>query len=52
MARKLLETTRELSLPTVAEGVERPEEIIRLQEHGVDFVQGFLFAHPAAPPLL
>ena len=50
VARKLLETARELGLKTVAEGVESPGEYAWLREHGADFVQGYLFARPAAPP--
>ncbi len=52
VARKLLETTQELGLKTVAEGVETQSEHAWLKEHGADFVQGFLFARPAAPPPL
>ncbi|CAA9566018.1 MAG: hypothetical protein AVDCRST_MAG88-1899, partial [uncultured Thermomicrobiales bacterium] len=44
--------TRELGLLTVAEGVERQAEFTWLHEQGVDFVQGYPFARPAAPPLL
>ncbi len=50
VARKLLETAQELGLRTVAEGVERAEEWEWARAHGADFVQGYLFARPAAPP--
>ena len=50
VARKLLETARALGLKTIAEGVESPGEYAWLRENGADFVQGFLFARPAAPP--
>ncbi|BCM92677.1 putative cyclic di-GMP phosphodiesterase PdeG [Abditibacteriota bacterium] len=50
VAGKLLETVQELGLSTVAEGVERPEELNWICAHGADFAQGYLFAKPATPP--
>ena len=50
VTRKLLETAQELGLQTVAEGIERREEWEWARAHGADFVQGYLFARPAAPP--
>lgn len=47
---KLLESARNLGIRTVAEGVESDGEWRWLQEHRVDFVQGFLFAEPGVPP--
>jgi len=52
VARKLLETAQGLGLQTIAEGIERHEEWEWAREHGADFVQGYLFARPAAPPPL
>lgn len=52
IARKLLETARELHIETVAEGVECESEYSWLQQHGADYVQGFHFAIPASPPPL
>ncbi len=49
-ARKLLETAQGLNLKTIAEGIERPEEWEWVREAGADFVQGYFFARPAAPP--
>lgn len=40
---------RSLNMEIIAEGVERPEEVTRLEELGCDLAQGFLFAHPAPP---
>ena len=50
LAGKLLEAARELGLRTVAEGVEVRDEWDWVRDHGADFVQGFLFARPAAEP--
>lgn len=52
IAHKLLETARDLDMRTVAEGVEQIDEYRWLQEHGADYVQGYLFARPASPPPL
>ncbi len=37
---------RALKLPTVAEGVEREEQLSYLRNLGVDYIQGYLFARP------
>lgn len=50
VAGKLLETVRELGLSTVAEGIERPEELSWVADRGANFAQGYLFARPATPP--
>jgi EAL domain-containing protein (putative c-di-GMP-specific phosphodiesterase class I) len=50
VAGKLLETVQELGLSTVAEGIERREELCWVADRGANFVQGYLFAHPATPP--
>lgn len=50
LAAKMLEATQELSVQTVAEGVEHPDELAWLRAHGVDFVQGFLIGRPAPQP--
>ncbi len=50
LLRKLVEACRELGLLTVAEGVETRAEWDWLRAHGVDFVQGYYFARPAATP--
>lgn len=53
VARKLLETAREIGVTTIAEGIETHEELQWLCEHGADYVQGYFFAKPAPiPPLL
>jgi EAL domain-containing protein (putative c-di-GMP-specific phosphodiesterase class I)/GGDEF domain-containing protein len=49
--RHLVETTiefaRSQSIMTVAEGVERPEELEIVSELGIDYVQGFFAARPS-----
>ncbi len=50
VARKLIETARELELKTIAEGIETAEELEWVKQHGADFVQGYYFARPAVPP--
>ncbi len=50
VASKLIETVKELELATIAEGIERPEELAWVREQGADFAQGYFFARPAVPP--
>jgi EAL domain-containing protein (putative c-di-GMP-specific phosphodiesterase class I) len=52
VASKLLELARELGVTTIAEGIETRAEWEWCRSHGADFVQGYLFARPAAPPPL
>jgi diguanylate cyclase (GGDEF)-like protein/PAS domain S-box-containing protein len=42
----ILQIARDLSLGTVAEGVEEPEQMERLRELGCDLGQGFLLGRP------
>lgn len=51
IAAKLLEIARELGIRTVAEGIERREELEWVRAHGATFVQGYLIARPTSPPL-
>jgi EAL domain-containing protein (putative c-di-GMP-specific phosphodiesterase class I) len=46
----LVGLARKLSVKVVAEGIETPHQMRVCQEAGVDYMQGFLFARPAAPP--
>ena len=50
VARNLIETVKELELSTIAEGIERPEELDWVRNQGADFAQGYFFARPAVPP--
>ena len=47
---KLLGVARSLGIPIVAEGVETEKEWRWVQEHHVDYVQGFYVAQPDDPP--
>ena len=49
---KLLEMARELGVKTVVEGVETVGEWAWAARHGADYLQGYLFARPAAVPPL
>ena len=51
IARKLLEIGRELGIGTIVEGIEQPEELRWVREHGADFVQGFLLGLPSEKPM-
>lgn len=46
IVNNVLDLARRLNIPTVAEGVERPEQLQYLTVHGVDFFQGYLFSTP------
>ena len=50
ITQKLLEIAQQLGIRTVAEGIETPEELRWVREHGVDYVQGYLIARPQSPP--
>jgi len=52
IARKILEVAQELDLRTIAEGIERPEELAWAHEHGADYLQGYLLGRPAEYPTL
>lgn len=46
MARAIISMSETLHLGTIAEGIERPEQIAMLQGLGCEMGQGYLFAHP------
>lgn len=52
VSRSLLNLAGELGIPVIAEGVERVEEYEWLRENGATYMQGYLFARPAAEPPL
>ncbi|MEM9121745.1 MAG: GGDEF domain-containing phosphodiesterase [Pseudomonadota bacterium] len=49
--RALIDLARNLGIKTVAEWVDRPEEIELLQSYGVDYLQGFYFSKPTLKPI-
>jgi EAL domain-containing protein (putative c-di-GMP-specific phosphodiesterase class I) len=46
IVRAVAHLAADMGLVTVAEGVERPEELTFLRDYGCDLAQGFLFAPP------
>jgi EAL domain-containing protein (putative c-di-GMP-specific phosphodiesterase class I) len=42
----IISMARPLGLDVVAEGVETPEQMEYLREHGCDIAQGFFFSQP------
>ncbi len=46
MVTHTIEMAKDLGLEVVVEGIETEQERIFFIEHGVDFLQGYLFAHP------
>jgi EAL domain-containing protein (putative c-di-GMP-specific phosphodiesterase class I) len=50
IAEKIIEIAQSLDIATVAEGVEKPEELEWVRSRGVEFVQGFLTGHPEELP--
>ncbi|HKJ84410.1 MAG TPA: EAL domain-containing protein [Mariprofundaceae bacterium] len=47
IVRGILQTCGELGITTIAEGVERREELDVLQSLGIELIQGYYFARPA-----
>jgi diguanylate cyclase (GGDEF)-like protein len=46
IAKAIIGMAHSLKLAVVAEGVEAPEQLAFLQQHGCDVVQGYLFSRP------
>ncbi len=49
LVHSIIRLARSLELETVAEGVERPEQVVRLRALGARLGQGFHFARPMDP---
>ncbi len=47
--QSVIDVAKTLAMKTVAEGVERPDQRVALQELQCDYVQGYLFAEPTPP---
>ncbi|PZA21227.1 putative bifunctional diguanylate cyclase/phosphodiesterase [Modestobacter versicolor] len=52
LVHSVIELGRRLSIDVVAEGVETPGQLARLQELGCRYLQGFLLGRPTAPAQL
>lgn len=52
IAAKLLEIGRGMGIGTIVEGIEEPEELRWVCDHGADFVQGFLVGRPSHRPVV
>jgi diguanylate cyclase (GGDEF)-like protein/PAS domain S-box-containing protein len=48
IVRTIIAMAHGLNLQVIAEGVETEQQLAFLEEHGCDFMQGFLFCHPLA----
>jgi diguanylate cyclase (GGDEF)-like protein/PAS domain S-box-containing protein len=49
LVQSVIDVAKTLAMKTVAEGVERPDQRVALQELQCDFIQGYLFAKPTPP---
>lgn len=49
IAAAILALAKEFNLKVVAEGIETPEQVTFLNNHGCDQLQGFLFSKPVSP---
>ena len=50
VSKSLLNLAQDLQIPVIAEGIERVEEYEWLRDNGATYMQGYLFARPAAEP--
>ncbi len=46
----IVELAKRLNMKVIAKGIETKAQMQACQQAGVDYMQGFLFAHPANPP--
>ena len=52
IVKAVIHMAHALSLDTVAEGVETPEQLAQLKELGCDLAQGYLFSRPQPPDVI
>jgi EAL domain-containing protein (putative c-di-GMP-specific phosphodiesterase class I) len=49
IAEKIIEIARSLNIETIAEGIESPDELAWVQDHGANYAQGYFIAKPSEP---
>ncbi|MCB1038202.1 MAG: EAL domain-containing protein, partial [Acidimicrobiales bacterium] len=49
VVQSMIELSQRLGVHTVAEGIDRPEQVTLLQSLGADLGQGYLFSKPVPP---
>ena len=47
--QSIIDVAKALGMKSIAEGVERPDQLAALDELGCDYIQGYLFAEPTPP---
>jgi EAL domain-containing protein (putative c-di-GMP-specific phosphodiesterase class I) len=52
IVKAVIHMAHALSLTTVAEGVETPDQLALLKDLGCDYAQGYLFSRPQPPEVL
>jgi diguanylate cyclase (GGDEF)-like protein/PAS domain S-box-containing protein len=52
LVQAIISMTHSLGMVAIAEGVERPDQLMYLQAYGCDALQGFLFSRPVPLPEL
>ena len=50
MLRTFVRFAKKMNIRTVAEGIERPEELRLLRAMGFDYAQGYLIGRPSEQP--
>lgn len=51
LAKNIIGTSKDHGIVTLAEGIETTEQLEWLQEHGTDYLQGYLFSEPVDEPM-
>jgi EAL domain-containing protein (putative c-di-GMP-specific phosphodiesterase class I) len=52
MLRTFVRFAKKMRILTVAEGIEKPEELHLVKRLGIDFGQGYLIGRPSEQPVL
>lgn len=51
IVKAIIDLGHTLNMEVIAEGVEDKDQLMRLQEYGVDFIQGYYYSKPMKTPL-